>query len=455
MVRVEATPGVKRPSMGPRSHWTAASPVGWVHHSSSTRHVWNSGPAPRRIVCLSSRYDDASRPATKGPSALEALRTGKVAQRMFLDSQGLTVEGLGTAFAFFLVFLLLIRIATRETKRLPRLLFFGAAWLTLTLLAARRVVVTGQGGGADAWGYRDNFLSPQGAAGQPLSSTGARGATEPLHLALMRVVRIFTDDEHTYFFVVHGIIMFGVVYFIAKAWTRDYPVLPLLLFFPSYLASLSAMRNWMAIAMLLIALTFYMKKRTKMFYLWALVAVGFHYSAVVFLALPLVLAFIARRRTTAGAVAIVLAMNAVGYASGDIMGRLLAGGRYEQYLSWEEASFFFVAPMLAIVLAGVVFARGSEVIRPESQGVVAFMIFIAGLTTIIIFYGGFRYLSYSIVPQAAVAAMVLFAVRSNAARNPLAQVGMPIAVYATLLVEANVVLQTVINMSQVFPLTWR
>lgn len=374
--------------------------------------------------------------------------------RMFLDSQGLPVEGLGAAFSVFLVFLLLIRIATYVTDRTPRVLLFGAAWLTLTLLAGLRVV-DGSGGGADASGYRDHFLSDQGAAGLPLGASGSRAATEPLHLGLTWLVRVFTENEHAYFFIVHGIIMFGVVFFVAKTWTRQYPVLPLLLFFPAYLGSLSAMRNWMAISMLLVALTFYMRDKTKTYYLWTLVAVGFHYSAVIFLAMPLVMAFIARRRTTAGAVAIVLVMNVAVYFSGGIMSRLLTGGRYEQYLSWEEASFSFVAPMLTIALAGVMFARRSDAIGPRSQRIVTFMIFVAGLTTLIIFYGGFRYLSYSIVPQAAVAAFVLFAVRSHAPKNLLARVGVPAAMYVTLLVQGNGLLQSVINTSRVFPLIWQ
>lgn len=372
---------------------------------------------------------------------------------MFLDPQGQPVEGLAFAFAAFLTFMVLMRVGTR-IRNAARVPFFFMAWLLLTVTATFRVVEEDRGGGYDSAVYRRLFESAEGAQGRTISTTGTGAADEPLHLGLVRFIRLFTDDYHVYFFVVHGIITFGVVYFIAKTLKAEYPILPLLVMFPSWLGSLSVMRNWVAIALLLIALTFYMQKRLRGYYLWAILAIGFHYSAVLFLLFPPVAAFLTKQHGIVRKIVVVVVMNLVILGSSSILARVLAGSRYEQYLSWDEANFPFVAPLLAIALVGLVFVQPSEALGDDAKRIAMFLVFAAGLTTLILYFGGFRYMTYTIVPQAVVAAFALSALKTRFSSSLLLRVIVSIAIYVTLYFEASATLRSVINLSGVFPLKW-
>ena len=372
---------------------------------------------------------------------------------MYIDTQGSTVQGLATAFLVFLFFIALMRFGTRLTGFLRFVMFFFG-WLTLTSTATFRGVGDGKGGGNDAAVYRQHFESSEGAAGRTISASGTGAANEPLHLGLMQLLRLATDDYHLYFFAAHGIITFGIVFFIAKTLRAEHPILPLLLIFPSWLYSLSAMRNWMAIALLLVALTFFMRKRTLGFYVWALIAAGFHLSAALFLIFPIVAVIVTKQRSLPRKLIVVIAINLLVLGSSTIVARVLSGTRYEQYLSWEEGNILFAAPLLAIALTALVFVMPSDEPEEADKRIAVFVVFAAGLTTLIIYFGGFRYLTYSIVPQAVVSSYALYALRSRFASNRLARGAVTIAVYLALYLEADANLRSVVNLSGVFPLGW-
>lgn len=376
---------------------------------------------------------------------------------MFLDASGQAPQGLVTTLVLFLIFLGLMRIGTRASEARIRIPAFVLGWLLLTLAAFLRAVGHSHlGGGADAPSYRRQFESSEGAMGRPHmpDSGAAAGAADPLYLGLVRVVRMFTDDYHIYFFIVHGLITFGIVFFIAKMLKAEHPILPLLFIFPSWLYSLSAMRNWMAIALFLVALTFYARKRILPFYIWALIAVGFHLATILFLGFPLVAYIFNKLQTTLLKILFVVLINIAVFSASDLLTRVFSGARFEQYLSWDPASPLFMAPFLAIIWAGMVFAYRSEALDEQSHRLVLFAVFVAGLTTLILYFGGFRYKEFAVVPLAVVASYTLYAIRTRFTSDLLSRIFLSLAVYATLYVEASSRLQSVINLSGVFPLTW-
>lgn len=193
---------------------------------------------------------------------------------MLLTTSEAPTDGLLAALTVYLCFLGLVRIATRVTGPGRSIALFSA-WLALTAAAAFRHVEPTLGG-RDAFIYRLVFESSQGAEGEPISVTGTGAASEPLYIGLVRLLRLFTDDYHVYFFVVYGIISFGIVYFISKTLEARHSVLPLILIFPAWLHSFNIMRNWIAIAFFLVALTFLIRGRRPAYYALVLVATGFH-----------------------------------------------------------------------------------------------------------------------------------------------------------------------------------
>ncbi|MGB4135798.1 MAG: EpsG family protein [Microbacterium sp.] len=372
---------------------------------------------------------------------------------IFLTSEDLSAQGLGTVFAIFLGVLLLLRIATRTTSRLVRGVALTGAWAALTITPALRVISNNLGHG-DSYKYKLQFLSDAGAAGLPMAHTGTAGATEPLYLLLIRALRTITDDPRVFFLIVYGIISFGLVYFIAKTIRSAHPILPLLLVFPSWLHAFSGMRNWMAIALVLVALTWYMRKRTLWFYVWVAIATGFHFSAALTFVFPLVAWLLFRRRGIVWTVFILAVLNAAAYGSSSLLSQLFAGTRYEDYLAGETSSITFILPMLTLTLIGLFFVQRSELFSDFERRLLTFPIFFSSIITIILFYGGYRYVNYAVIPLAVIAAWALTALRARFPQDLVARVFGRVAIYVTLCIWATANLRTVINLSHVFPVIW-
>lgn len=376
---------------------------------------------------------------------------------MFVDASGQIPYGLPTSFVLFVVFLGLMRIGTKVSDRRIRFPAFFLGWLLLTTAAALRMVEYDRpGGGSDAPVYRREFESPEGAMGLPYlpDSGGAAGATEPLYLGLVQLLRMFTDDYHVYFFIVHAIITFGIVFFVAKTLKPEHSILPLLLVFPSWLYSLSAMRNWMAIAIFLVALVYFRRKRLVAYYICIVLAMGFHASAALFLIFPPAAFVLRKLRTVTRKVLFVVLMNVTIFAASGLLTLLVGGGRLEQYLSWAPANPQFMLPYLAVILAAAVFASASTALDEEARRLVLFAVFFAGTTALILYFGGFRYKEYASLPVAVVTSYTLYAMKVRFASNQFFRFVLALALYITLGFEAINRLNSVMKLSGIFPLVW-
>lgn len=148
-------------------------------------------------------------------------------------------------------------------------------WFLFTLLASMRVVGGGHGGN-DAQNYVDCF------------SYGYEYSSEKLFYALGRIIRSFTDNYHVYFFIVYGVIVFGILIFAAEMF-RDRVSLPILfLYFNIYINSFGTLRQYLAIAIGMIALVLAKREKRIMGMAVMLAAGLIHFTM---LSLVLVLAY--------------------------------------------------------------------------------------------------------------------------------------------------------------------
>lgn len=362
-------------------------------------------------------------------------------------------QGLGALFSVFLVALAFMRVGTRSRTQTARKFSFFTAWVLLTVPPTFRLISRSLGHG-DSHVYQLQFLSDAGARGQAMSLTGTGGASEPLYLLMIQFLRTFTDNPQVFFFVCYGTIAAGFVYFVAKTVRADNPILPLLLFFPSWLHAFSGLRNWMAIALLLVAMTWYMRKKTWLFYFWATVATSIHFSTAPFLVLPLAAWILFRRRGVAWTVGVLAAMNAAAYASSALLTRFLTGTRYEDYIGAEASNFTFVLPMLVLTLTGVYLVQNSSDFSPNEKLLLTMPIFISGIITIILLHGGYRYVNYALVPLAVIAGWSLTSLRSRFPTDLFARTFWRVGLYLALWVWGISNLRTVMNLSHVFPVVW-
>lgn len=373
---------------------------------------------------------------------------------MFLIDEGLSVQGLGTVFSLFLLVLLLLRIATREVSKAGRRTAFLAAWAVLTITPTFRFL-SADLGHKDAYIYQLQFLSDAGAAGEPMALTGTGGASEPLYLLLIKVLRMVTDNPHAFFFIAYGTIAFGFVYFLSQTLRADSPVLPLLLIFPAWLHAFSAVRNWAAIALVLVGLTWYMRRRTVWFFVWVLLATGLHFSAALFLLLPLAGAILFRRRTPGWIIGVLAVLNVVAMGSSEILTRVLAGTRYAFYLGDEStSSVLYVLPMAVLVLIGLLFVQPSDRLAEHEKRLLVLPVFVSGLITIILFYGGYRYMNFAILPLAVMASWALTTLPTRFPGDAFMRTLWRVVIYATTLTWTVSSLRSVINLSGVFPVIW-
>lgn len=383
---------------------------------------------------------------------------------MLLTNEDLSAEGLGAVFAIFLGVLVALRVATKARSRFTRHAAFTAAWVGLTVPPALRVL-SGAYGHKDSYKYKLQFLSDAGAAGVPMARTGTAGASEPLYLLLIRGLRMVTNDSHVFFTIAFGIIAFGFVYFIAHTVRAHHSILPLLLIFPSWLHAFSAVRNWMAIALLLVGLTWYLRKRTRWFYAWVAIATGFHFSAAIFFAFPFFIWLLFRRRGIAWTALVLAFTNAVAFGSSSILSSVLAGTRYSDYLVDQTSSFGYILPMLTLTLAGVYILRRTE--QPDALGdhasylrvrddrrILDLPIFICGIITIILFYGGYRYINFSIIPLAVIGSWTLSELAIRFPKDIVVRSLWRAVIYLVLYIWAITNLRSVRQLSGVFPVIW-
>lgn len=148
-------------------------------------------------------------------------------------------------------------------------------WFLFTLLASMRVVDDVYGG-SDSREYVAGFLYDY------------EYSSEKLFYMIGRLIRNFTDNYHVYFFVIYGVIVFGILLFAAEMF-RERVSLPILfLYFNSYADSFGILRQYLAIAIGMIAFVLVHRKKRAMGMAVMLVAGLIHFTM---LSLVLVLAY--------------------------------------------------------------------------------------------------------------------------------------------------------------------
>lgn len=140
-----------------------------------------------------------------------------------------------------------------------------AEWGIFTSLAALRYVGDGYGG-ADAQNYIDCFLY------------GYEYSSEKLFYFIGRVIRSFTDNYHVYFFFVYGIIVAGILLFAKEIFEREVSIPILFLYFNIYCTSFGVLRQWLAIAIGMMALVLIKKKRKILGFMVAICSGLIHFT---------------------------------------------------------------------------------------------------------------------------------------------------------------------------------
>ncbi|MFT4232624.1 MAG: EpsG family protein [Leucobacter sp.] len=376
---------------------------------------------------------------------------------MILTFSDLAAKGLLPLFLLFILVLLFLRLGTKATTRMERLITFPLAWLILTVAPTFRVIdgtLSNVGRPGDADKYREQFLSSAGAEGIPLGSSGTTGATEPLYLLLIRLLRQVTDNPHVFFFIMYGLIAFGFVYFAAKTLRADTPILPLIIMFPAWLHSFSGIRNWVGIALVLVGFVWYMRGKTLTYYLFVALATGFHFSAALLFLLPTVIWLLFRRKGVMWAVSVLVIINILSVSLSGVLSSLLRGTRYEAYLVLESSDFTLVLPMAILTFVGILFVQPSDSFSMREKRLVNMPIFMAGVITMILNYGGYRYVLYPVLPLAVVSAWALMTLPARFPNSHPTQLAWKFGIYGTVFIWTAINLSSVLRFTTVFPVIW-
>lgn len=147
-------------------------------------------------------------------------------------------------------------IYRRNRNKRERVFSFLFLFLYVFLAVFRKV--SDGIGGADAQNYIENFNTILRDGG--LDRTGTV-ELEPGFQLLTRIVRSLTDEYKVYFFVCYGIIAYGYLKFIRNVCPCGGCYLPFILLMYPYFRGFNTMRTSLAIAFVLIGLTYLDKKK--------------------------------------------------------------------------------------------------------------------------------------------------------------------------------------------------
>ena len=189
------------------------------------------------------------------------------------------------------VFLSCLYLSLHSKQSMVKKIFLLSAILLLTCFAVMREVSYGVGG-TDAITYVNDFLNMRKSLAYYIDFDRILNLKqrEPLYYLFGWSVRRATDNYKVYFFLWYLFIVAGFVYAAAKSYKKDSwgigSVLPLMLLFAGYIHSFNVMRNWLAIAIAMIGLSFLRRDNLKYYFIFLFMAVCVHYSTIV-LMLPL------------------------------------------------------------------------------------------------------------------------------------------------------------------------
>ncbi|MEE1068385.1 MAG: EpsG family protein [Fibrobacteraceae bacterium] len=247
-----------------------------------------------------------------------------------------------------------------------------SAILSLTCFAVMREVSYGVGG-TDAITYVKDFLNMRKSLANYIDFEKVLSLQqrEPLYYLFGWSVRRVTDNYKVYFFLWHFFIVTGFVYAAAKSYKKDSwgvgSVLPLMLLFAGYIHSFNVMRNWLAIAIAMIGLSFLRRENLKYYFLFLFMAVCIHYSTIV-LTLPFLMSKLFKRLDNIKiplAIFIVVG-NMLIYSYISFFSSIFAETKFSSYME-VQSSWFGYLPILLIAVVGLIFYDDLIKMEPSNK----------------------------------------------------------------------------------------
>ena len=242
----------------------------------------------------------------------------------------------------------------------------------LTCFAVIREVSYGVGG-TDAITYVRDFLNMRKSLANYIDFEKVLSLQqrEPLYYLFGWSVRRVTDNYKVYFFLWHFFIVTGFVYAAAKSYKKDSwgvgSVLPLMLLFAGYIHSFNVMRNWLAIAIAMIGLSFLRRENLKYYFLFLFMAVCIHYSTIV-LTLPFLMSKLFKRLDNIKiplAIFIVVG-NMLIYSYISFFSSIFAETKFSSYME-VQSSWFGYLPILLIAVVGLIFYDDLIKMEPSNK----------------------------------------------------------------------------------------
>ena len=255
-----------------------------------------------------------------------------------------------------------------EIKKIVLLLVISL----LTCFAVIREVSYGVGG-TDAITYVRDFLNMRKSLANYIDFEKVLSLQqrEPLYYLFGWSVRRVTDNYKVYFFLWHFFIVTGFVYAAVKSYKKDSwgvgSVLPLMLLFAGYIHSFNVMRNWLAIAIAMIGLSFLRRENLKYYFLFLFMAVCIHYSTIV-LTLPFLMSKLFKRLDNIKiplAIFIVVG-NMLIYSYISFFSSVFAETKFSSYME-VQSSWFGYLPILLIAVVGLIFYDDLIKMEPSNK----------------------------------------------------------------------------------------
>lgn len=263
-----------------------------------------------------------------------------------------------------------LHLHSKQSKVKKIVLLFAVS--LLTCFAVMREVSYGIGG-TDAITYVVDFLNMQGNLSNYIDFDKVLNLRqrEPLYYLFGWSVRRITDDYKIYFLFIYLAMAIAFVCVSAKSYKKEDlylgSVLPLLLFYVGYIHSFNVMRNWLAIAIAMVGMTFLRQGKYKYYFIFLLMAVGMHYSAFV-LVLPFIMVKLFNRFTKMRfpLLMFIVVGNVLIYSYVSLFGSIFANTKFSSYMEMQS-SWFGYLPVLFIAVCGIIFYSDLVRMSPDNK----------------------------------------------------------------------------------------
>ncbi len=171
-------------------------------------------------------------------------------------------------------------IPEKSTDKIRRMDFWCfSAVLVLAFFAALRT------GYNDTISYKRHFRAAETVA-ELIASDELEFAGNPLYYLFQSFIRQLTDNYHVFFLIIAFISFYCFVKFIKKHSKSFSYSTYLFIAMGTYIFTITAMKQALAMAVLTIAVDKLLQKKYVSFYLFVLIASGFHLYALIFAVLP-------------------------------------------------------------------------------------------------------------------------------------------------------------------------